>query len=125
MKNTFFALTIISALIFSAISLAPVAGLASETVKGAKKDFEKFKDDMRDQLATVEKQISDLRKKIETHTTKVTEQTLKDLDHTRYQIRTDMDNLNEDAEGKWKTVKKGLADSMNTLNAKIQKALKN
>jgi hypothetical protein len=96
----------------------------SETVKGAKKDLEKFKQEMSVELQAVEKKLVFLSDKATAKTDTAYKATVKDLTEKRDELRVELGKLEADSQGKWKVAKTKMASAMNSLNEKIQKALK-
>jgi cell division protein FtsB len=96
----------------------------SETIKGAKKDLEKFKQEMSVELQAVEKKLEVLSDKATSKTDTAYKATVKDLSEKRDVLRAEISKLEADSHGKWKVAKTKMAAAMNSLNEKIQKALK-
>ena len=96
----------------------------SETVKGAKKDLEKFKQEMSVELQAVEKKLDVLKEKAAAKTDTAYKTTVKDLTEKRDVLRVELSKLETDSQGKWKVAKTKMASAMNSLNEKIQHALK-
>lgn len=96
----------------------------SETVKGAKKDLEKFKQEMSVELQAVEKKLEVLSEKANKKSDQVYKDTVQDLTEKRDKLRVELAGLEADSQGKWKAAKTKMASAMNSLNEKIQKALK-
>lgn len=96
----------------------------SETVKGAKKDLEKFKQGMSVELQAVEKKLEILSEKAEKKSDQVYKDTVKELTEKHDKLRAELATLETDSKGKWKEAKTKMASAMNSLNEKIQKALK-
>ena len=97
---------------------------ASETVKGAKKDFHNFKKEMKEKIALAEKKIEELRSKGETEIDETKRSAAKELEVTKNKLKAEVDSLKEDGKKTSKKIKNDLASSINNLNEKIQKALK-
>src|SRR5690606_21454427 len=96
----------------------------SETVEGAKKDYAKFKKEMSAKLDAAEKELDELRAKAKVKGSKVQESTIRELEQTRDRLRRDLNSLGEKSKSTWGELKKNMAESMNSLNTRIQKALK-
>jgi DNA anti-recombination protein RmuC len=96
--------------------------MSSETVKGAQKDYETFKADMSKKLEALDKQIGELKEKAKTE---ASEKSTKELEAARDKLKAKLDSLSDDAQDGWEKMKAGIAKSMDTLNKKVQKALKN
>ncbi|MBX3022421.1 MAG: hypothetical protein KF799_12175 [Bdellovibrionales bacterium] len=112
------------------VTLVALSGLvyfgaqASETVKGAKKDIETFKQEMNTKIDEADKEIAALKEAAKQKTDAAKEQTIKDLEATREKLRADLKALKEESGSKWAQMKKSFADSVDRLNSKVQKALK-
>lgn len=97
---------------------------ASETIKGAKQDYQKFKKEMSLRLEKAEKKIEELRAKSQTHVDDTEKATLEELETTKNKIKVELENMKADSVKTSKKLKKELSASINSLNEKIQKALK-
>lgn len=97
---------------------------ASETAKGVQKDYEKFKTEMSTKLESVEKQLVELREKVKMSGNAAQAEAINDLEITQNQLKTDLENMKETGKTNWKKVKNRFAESLDRLNAKIQKAVK-
>ncbi len=109
--------------IFSAAFLFSLAN-SSETLKGVQKDAESFKKEMSVKLEDVEKQLTELKNNAQTKGSEIREKTVTDLETTRAELRTKLENWDTKTQKNWKDFKKNFAQSLDSLNAKIQKALK-
>ncbi len=96
----------------------------SETVKGAQKDFENFKSEMSAKLETAEKELKELRAKAKEQGAAKKEEVIADLEKTRDHLRTQLEKADESAKDNWKKFKESFAKSVDNLNFKIQKSLK-
>ncbi len=97
---------------------------ASETVKGAKQDYQNFKKEMSVKLKDAEKKIEQLRSEGVSEVNEAKKETAKDLEITKNKLKSELEDLKKDGEkttSKWKAE---LAASINSLNERIQKALK-
>lgn len=97
---------------------------ASETVKGAKQDYQNFKKEMNVKLKDAEKKIERLRSEGVAEVNEAKKETAKDLELTKNKLTAELENLKKDSRtttAKWKA---DLAASINALNERIQKALK-
>ena len=99
-------------------------GFASETVKGAKKDLDTFKQEMSVELQSIEKNLKVMSEKAEKKGGSTYKEALKDLTEKRDALRSDLYDLEADTKGEWKEAKTKLSSSLNSLNERIQKALK-
>lgn len=111
-------------LLFSFVTFIHFSASASETVKGAKKDFENFKTEMTTKLDKVEKELMLLKAKAKNKKNEVQEKTIAELEENRTQLKNDLDKLKSDGSDGWKKIKTGIADSFDKLNSKIQKVMK-
>jgi hypothetical protein len=108
---------------FSAILLVGLQSLASETMKGAQKDYEAFKKEMSIKVESLDKQIDELKTKAKDKGKVVKEATLKDLEETRKGLHSDMEEFEGKSKENWKAMKKKLSESAELLHSKLQKAL--
>lgn len=112
------------ALLFFAVMAFQLNGFASETVKGAQKDFQTFKQEMTTKLEAAEKKLIELKEKAKTKTSDVKEKTITELEATRDQLKSELNELEEKGQSNWTSLKKGFASSMDKFNKKVQNALK-
>lgn len=103
--------------------LSPFAS-ASETVKGAKKDFEEFKKEMSVKLDTAEKKIEELRVAAKVKGNQTQEKLAVELEQAKNNLKKQQADLKYESETGWKRVKQSFSEAADNLNAKIQKALK-
>lgn len=101
-----------------------LTGFASETLEGAKKDFQTFKTEMTGRIESLEKQLSDLKAKAKENGKSVSEQTVEDLEKTRAQLRQQLEDMKFKGEKSFKKVKSRFAEALDSLNSGVQKALK-
>lgn len=104
--------------------LALGAAHASETVKGAKKDLDAFKKEMTVKLEATEKKLAELKIKAKAKGDAAQEKTVAELEQTKEKLQAELSDLKDDTKSSWTKFKAGLADSVDRLNAKIQKSLK-
>jgi gas vesicle protein len=123
MKKLILSISILLTAYWAMASIAPT--FASETVKGAEKDYQSFKEDMTHKLNDLEAQINEIKEKTKSHSSDVSEKTTHELESARDKIKAQLKDLKSDTDGSWKKLKKGIADSMNSLNEKVQKTLNN
>lgn len=97
---------------------------SSETIKGAKKDIQAFKEEMTVKLNSVEQELADLHNKTKKKGAEIQENTFKDLEATRDKLRKELNNIEDSSKDNWKNFKKDFANSIDSLHAKLQKALK-
>ena len=113
------------ALTILAIALVYSAAQASETIKGAKKDYQVFKKDMEGQLEVADKKLEELRAKGKDKVDEAHKATVLELESTQAKLKADLEKLKADGEKASKSFKSKLAASISSLNERIQKALKN
>jgi hypothetical protein len=118
---TFFAVLFLGG--FSGLCV-PVAQAASETVKGAQKDFAEFKGTMAKKIEVMEKQITELKEKAKQKGGEAHAKTVAELEASRDKLKKEMAELKEDSQDSWKGLKETLSSTADSLNQKIQKALK-
>lgn len=114
---------------FTILFLAGIGGYytpvrASETVKGAQKDFAEFKGVMAKKIEVMEKQITDLKEKAKQKGGEAHAKTVAELEASRDKLKKEMAELKEDSQDSWKGLKEKLSSAADSLNQKIQKALK-
>jgi hypothetical protein len=97
---------------------------AMESVKGAKKDLEKFKQEMSLEFRQIENDLKLMTEKAEKKTDAAYRNSVKELTDARNKLRSDLDNLEADAKGEWKEAKNSISTSMEKLHTKIQQGLK-
>jgi hypothetical protein len=95
----------------------------SETVKGAKKDMDAFKKEMSVKLESLEKQIAEIKTKAQAKGGEAKAKTVADLESARDSVKAKMAALSENSKDSWQSMKKSVAESVDSLNAKVQKAL--
>jgi hypothetical protein len=98
--------------------------LASETVKGAKADIEKVKQELSAKLDNVEADIQKLTEKAKKGTNEASEKTLAELKESKEKISRQLGELKDDGRSKWKKVKVDLANSIDKLSERVQSALR-
>lgn len=109
-------------LVLLAIMMNPV--IASETVKGAEKDLDSFKQEMSVRLEKIENNLKEMSAKAEKSGNSVYKDAVKDLTQKRDKLRSELYDLKKDSQGGWEAAKSKISSSLNSLNEKIQKALK-
>jgi len=97
---------------------------AMESVKGAKKDLEKFKQEMSLEFRKIENDLKMMTAKAEKKTDAAYRNSVKELTDARDKLRSDLDHLEADAKGEWKEAKNTISTSMENLHTKIQQGLK-
>lgn len=108
---------------FCLIALALSTSFASETMKGMKKDYENFRQEMSAKLDATEKKIAELKADAKTKGNTVKEKTVQELEATRDQLKTELNETKAEGGSKWKSFKKSFAESIDRLNSKIQGAM--
>ncbi len=111
-------------LVFIVLFFAQFSTHASETAKGAQKDYENFKIEMSAKLKSVEKQIIELREKVKRSGNAAQAEAINDLEATQSELKKDLANMKETSKTNWKQIKSSFAESLDRLNAKIQRAVK-
>lgn len=96
----------------------------SETVKGVKKDFEVFKQELGIKLEETQKELDELQKKMKEKGSHVRQETLAELKESRDKLKVEYDNLKFESKSQFQRLKTDLSHSIESLNNKIQKALK-
>ena len=114
-----FALALVGVLFFAQLSAQ-----ASETAKGVQKDFEKFKMEMSVKLDSVERQLVELRAKASSKGGATQEAVIGDLEKAQAQLKKDLGKLQDTGKNDWQKLKSDFAESLDRLNSKIQKAVK-
>lgn len=110
-------------IIFVLIFALTTTTLASETAKGAKKDYEEFKVEMTQKLEATEKKIAELKAKAKTKGSEAEAKTIAEFEKTRDDLKQSLDELQKKSESNWKKLKKKFSSSVDNLNKKIQKKL--
>lgn len=107
-----------------AMSAYALTVLASETIGGAKKDFENFKTEMQTKLDSAEKDLAELKAKAAAHGGHVKAETLAEFEQTRLKLKEDLAKMKESSAGTWAKAKEAFAKSVDNFNTKVQKAVK-
>ena len=97
---------------------------AMESVKGAKKDLETFKQEMSLEFHKIENDLKLMTEKAEKKTDAAYKKSVKELADARDKLRSDLDHLEADSKGQWKETKNSISASMQNLHTKIQQGLK-
>lgn len=106
------------------VSAFGLSAFASETVKGAKKDIEAFKKEMAVKLEETEKKLAELRNKAGKKGDQMQTNAVKELETTRDTLKAELNDAKSDAHTNWSKFKVKMAKSIDELNEKIQKKLK-
>lgn len=96
----------------------------SATVAGFKQDMATFKQEMSMKLDAAETEIGALKEKAKVKGSHVKQTTIADLEKTKAKIKADLDALDKSSESTWKTMKTKIANAMDSLNTKTQKAMR-
>lgn len=98
--------------------------LALETVDGAKKDYQAAKAEVAAQLESLDKKIDELKASTRQKSTAAKEKALKEAQDLREKLGADYEKMKEATDSNWTRFKNKVADSLDRLNTKAQKALK-
>lgn len=110
--------------ISSSLLALTVFATESETLKGAQKDIENFKKEMSVKLGALEEQIASLKSKATEKGSETKSKTIQELEAARDALKVKMAEFSDSSKEGWANMKKSFAESMDALNAKVQKALK-
>lgn len=97
---------------------------ASEAVEGFKKDMTTFKQEMTVKLDNLEKEITMLKEKTQVKGRETKQKTVTELEATRDKVRAELNDIEKSSESNWIKIKNKIAKSIDKLNAKTQKLLK-
>ncbi|MFZ3229931.1 MAG: hypothetical protein WA160_06990 [Pseudobdellovibrio sp.] len=111
-------------LVLSALFLLSLSSQASETAKGAKKDYESFKTEMSAKLESVEKEIAELKVKAKQKGNAAQEDTASELEKSKEKLKSELAEIKSSSKSQWSKFKSNFANSVDSLNSKIQKAVK-
>lgn len=114
----------ISKIIAATLIFLSVNSFGSETVAGAKKDFNKFKTEMNEQLEKVEKQISEIKNNAKEKGNATQDELASELEKTRLKLKKELSEASDNGKSNWSKFKTNFADSVDNLNNKIKKAVK-
>lgn len=117
--NKFKHLLLVASLFFGSFALAE-----SETVKGAQKDFETFKQEMAVKLQEAQLKLDELQAKAKVKGSTVKEETVTELRIKRDKLKVEYDELKFESKSRFQRMKTSLSNSIDSLNDRIQKALK-
>jgi hypothetical protein len=112
----------ILALTFSLSGL--MAQAESETAKGAKKDYQQFKAEMNAKLDDLDRKIDELKTQSSNQAEDAKNNTVTELEADRAKLKNQLDEMESSGKSNWRKFKGKLASSFDTLNAKVQRALK-
>lgn len=105
-------------------AIAASVGMGSETLKGMEKDFQSIKAELNEKLAKAEVELEKLRAKAKESADEKHKKAVEESEKARDKIKASVAELKEDSKQNWKKLRTGLAESIDGLNSKIQKALK-
>ncbi len=97
---------------------------ASETVEGAKKDYDNFKIEMSAKLDQVESELNLLKEKSKEKTSQTQAETIQELEKTKAKLKAELSEMKQTGSSSWKKFKANFAASVDKLNSKIQTKLK-
>ncbi len=75
-------------------------------------------------LDKVDKELEELRAKAKEKGTAVKDDVINELELTRKQLQTQLNKVDETAKDNWKKFKESFAKSVDNLNSKVQKSMK-
>lgn len=107
---------LITMALFFTVSATAFA-FASETTEGMKKDYAAFKKDANQKLEDLDRKIDQLKAESK-------DSVAKDVEAARDRLRLEVEQAQQTTATKWVQFKRGFAQSMDNLNAKVQKVLK-
>ncbi len=96
---------------------------ASETVDGAKKDYENFKTEMSVKLEKVENELSLLKEKVKVKSTSAQAASISELEKTQAKLKYELSEMKQTGAVGWKKFKANFAASVDKLNSKVQKSM--
>ncbi len=97
---------------------------ASETVDGAKKDYESFKAEMSVKLERVESELALLKEKAKAKSTSAQNSSISELEKTQAKLKYELSEMKQTGATGWKKFKANFAASVDKLNSKVQKSMK-
>lgn len=113
-----------SLLVLLATVFVFASAFASETTKGIKKDYESFKQEMSAKLEATEQKIAELKSEAQAKGDKSKEKTIQTLEETRDKLKSELEEAKTASKSTWGRFKKSFAASVDRLNTKVQKAIK-
>ena len=97
---------------------------ASETLEGAKKDYDSFKIEMSARLDQVESELSILKEKATEKTSQTRSDSIQELEKTKEKLKSELSEMKQTGSSSWKKFKANFAASVDKLNSKVQNKLK-
>ncbi len=113
-------INLIVGLVFAVSSSA----LASEAIDGAKKDYEKFKTEMSAKLEKVEAELVFLRERAKVKSSQAQVASITELEKTQAKLKSELSEAKQSGAVGWKKFKASFAASVDRLNSKVQKTMK-
>lgn len=101
-----------------------IQGQSSETIKGAEKDFDAIKQELSQKIEVLDRDLAELKVKAKKKGHHIKAETIKEYEARRDELKTELKEMKKESSSHWQALKKKLSESADTLNAKIQKALK-
>ncbi len=105
-----------------ALVLSPFT-FALETVEGAKKDIETFKNEMSVKLEKADEELKQLRDQATSKHKSAFEKAIAEYEESRGKLLKELNALKADSKEEWKTAKSRISKALDELNKKIQKTL--
>lgn len=99
-------------------------GQASETVEGAKKDYDNFKIEMSAKLDQVESKLNLLKENAKEKASQSQAESIQELEITKAKLKSELSDMKQTGNSSWKKFKANFAASVDKLNSKIQTKLK-
>lgn len=96
----------------------------TESEKRDREDMASFKQEMAMKLEGAEAEIMALKEKAKMKGSKIKQTTIADLEKTKMKIKADLESLDKTSEATWKNMKTKIANAMDELNTKTQKAMR-
>lgn len=97
---------------------------ALETVKGAQKDVEAFKKEMSAKLEVAETRLNELKNQAQAKGSETKSKAVRDYEMTRDNLKAELAQLQESSQSNWQKLKNNISQSVDALNTRIQKSLK-
>lgn len=116
----FFKLVIAASLLVS----FSFANAESETLKGAKADFDKVKKELNAKMSDLDQELGELKLKAKQNGKATQQKAIDEMEVAKTKLQKQIDDLKDDSKGEWKKLKNKIADSMDAFAAKVRKALK-
>lgn len=97
---------------------------ASETVKGAQKDFAEFKQQLQKKMEALDTELEQVQKKAQAKGSEARKKSIAELQAAKQKLQKEIDELQDDGKQEWQKLKSNLADAVEGLSTKVQKALR-